>query len=392
MAIKSFNSIAGFSVNDNSGNAYIIIDGSGNVNTPDLTVTGNSDLGNLGNVTITGGSAGYVITTDGAGNLTWQETGSPSIIQNGNSNVTIPVADGNVIINSNGGTDYQWSFGAYGPVSGLTLPSGGTVITSPAGDIDIFTGNAGLGYSEIWLQEGNSVLINTAAGVNSWEFTTDGNLIAPNDINAYSFTSNAGVVDFTTASNVALGTVSNIHITGGVAGQAIITDGAGNLSFANASAAPSPAPMPTYVAVGDTLLVPNNYQGLFGYPITVDGTMTVDGVLVDVNDGGGGGTPGGANTTLQFNNEGVFGGISTATYSGGKLSLGSNAQVKISGGTTGQVLSTDGAGNLSWTTGGGGSGGFLSVYPRSGSTIQITITGGYLNVVGRSGIIPVAIS
>ena len=37
------------------------------------------------------------------------------------------------------------------------------------------------------------------------------------------------------------------------------------------------------------------------------------------------------------------------------VNLGDAANVKISGGSTGQVLSTDGAGNLSWSAGGGGS-------------------------------------
>ena len=37
-----------------------------------------------------------------------------------------------------------------------------------------------------------------------------------------------------TAANVTLGPVANVHISGGTSGQAIITDGAGNLSFSTA--------------------------------------------------------------------------------------------------------------------------------------------------------------
>jgi hypothetical protein len=40
-----------------------------------LTVAGNSNLGNVGNVTITGGTANYVLQTDGAGNLSWAAGG-----------------------------------------------------------------------------------------------------------------------------------------------------------------------------------------------------------------------------------------------------------------------------------------------------------------------------
>ena len=39
-----------------------------------------ANLGNVGNVTITGGSANYVLTTDGAGNLTWSAASGASAI------------------------------------------------------------------------------------------------------------------------------------------------------------------------------------------------------------------------------------------------------------------------------------------------------------------------
>ena len=131
-----------------------------------------------------------------------------------------------------------------------------------------------------------------------------------------------------------LGAIANVIISGGSSGQAIITDGSGNLTFGNVSAAADPAPMPTYIAAGNTVTINANYQGLFGYPITIDGTMTVDGVLVDVNDNGNGGG-GGTATALNAN----------------------IANVSISGGSSGYYLQTDGAGTLSWAAGGGGGGG-----------------------------------
>ena len=67
---------------------------------------------------------------------------------------------------------------------------------------------------------------------------------------------------------------------------------------------------------------------------------------------------GGSNTQLQYNNGNLLAGIPTATYNGSNLSLGSVANLKITGGTNGYVLQTDGTGNLDWTvmTGGGGNG------------------------------------
>jgi hypothetical protein len=53
-----------------------------------LDVTGNTDLGNVGNLTITGGNVGYVLTTDGAGNLSWQEgTGGNGVPGGSNTQV-----------------------------------------------------------------------------------------------------------------------------------------------------------------------------------------------------------------------------------------------------------------------------------------------------------------
>lgn len=80
MSLKTLNSVGGFSVSDISGNAIIIIDSNGNVSTPDLTVTGKSNLGAVGNVTITGGTSGYLLTTDGTGNLSWTPGGNSTSI------------------------------------------------------------------------------------------------------------------------------------------------------------------------------------------------------------------------------------------------------------------------------------------------------------------------
>ena len=279
MALRPFNSVAGITVGENPETTVILANG--DITTINFTANGVSNLGPISNVIVTGGSSGQVIQTDGSGNLSFTSVSTTSI-SNGNSNVTIPTSDGDVYINANSGVDWQWTFGANGF---LTLPSVGgqpAVIDTVAGDIDIFTGNGGVGYAEIWLQEGSNVLINTAGGLNSWVFDTTGNFIAPNDINAYSFTSNAGVVDFTTASNVALGDIANVHILGGVNGQVLQTDGLGNLTFTDQASANSAAPMPYIIPVGESYLVPSNFQGLFTVPIEIEGTLEVDGILAEV--------------------------------------------------------------------------------------------------------------
>lgn len=108
-----------------------------------------------------------------------------------------------------------------------------------------------------------------------------------------------------------LGAVGNVKITGGSANYVVTTDGAGNLSFTDPVATQSPAPMPTYIATGNTVTISANYQGIFGYPITVDGTIVVDGILVDVNDAT---VPAGNINFVQYNNGNVMGGSATFTF------------------------------------------------------------------------------
>ncbi len=104
---------------------------------------------------------------------------------------------------------------------------------------------------------------------------------ANGDITTTNITAN-GVVDFTATSNVSLGAVANLHITGGNSGQVLSTDGAGNLSFIDSSSGNSSAPMPYIIPVGESFIVPENFQGLFTVPITIDGTFEVDGILAEV--------------------------------------------------------------------------------------------------------------
>jgi hypothetical protein len=60
------------------------------------------------------------------------------------------------------------------------------------------------------------------------------------------------------------------------------------------------------------------------------------------------GSVGGTNSQVQFNKNGVFGGVSSATSDGSNLTIQNLANIKIGGGAIGQVISTDGAGNLSF--------------------------------------------
>jgi len=73
MAIRSFNSVGGFSVAETP---VEIVSNVGNVTPTNLDVSGGlSDLGAVGNVTITGGSANQALITDGFGGLSFGSAG-----------------------------------------------------------------------------------------------------------------------------------------------------------------------------------------------------------------------------------------------------------------------------------------------------------------------------
>ena len=90
--------------------------------------------------------------------------------------------------------------------------------------------------------------------------------------------------------------------------------------------------------------------------LTVSGSVTTQTIVTDflLRSNGvpyqfsGNGTVAGSNTQLQYNNAGNFGGIAGTSYASGNLTLGNIANVKITGGTSAQFITTDGAGNLSF--------------------------------------------
>ena len=161
---------------------------------------GNVFLGNVSNLHITGGSADQVLKTDGAGNLSWS---SGSILANGFSNVSIPTANGNVIINANGGTDQTWTFGTDGV---LSVP-GNIFISNSSSSFGILTDNLYYSNGQPWdLQE--------AAGSNTQ--------LQFNDNNDFGASANL-TFDFATQQ---LGVTGTASVTGNITG--------GNINTANA--------------------------------------------------------------------------------------------------------------------------------------------------------------
>jgi hypothetical protein len=148
----------------------------GNVVVENLTVEGQSDLGVVGNVKITGGSNNYVLRTDGNGNLAWANIQS-EIANAAGSNTYVQYNDNNL----------------FGASANFTYNNSTNTLT--------VNGNA------------------NATNVNA--------------TNVIANTSNVDTVNVNTLNSVItnLGAVANVHITGGSSGYVLATNGSGNLSW-----------------------------------------------------------------------------------------------------------------------------------------------------------------
>jgi hypothetical protein len=124
--------------------------------------------------------------------------------------------------------------------------------------------------------------------------------------------SSNGTVNFANASNVNLGSNSNIHISGGAANFALITDGSGNLSWGQVANA-------IFANTANFA----NYAG--NVTVSAQPNITSVGTLTGLTSNG----------TINFANA-------------GNINLGTESNIHISGGAANYALITDGSGNLSW--------------------------------------------
>ena len=360
MAIKALNSIGGFSVGDTPAN---IILANGDITTINFTSNGTANLGNVGNVKIGGGTGGYVLSTDGAGNLSWEATGSPTSIHNENSNVSIPVANSNIYINANSGTNQQWAFET----------TGNTVFPS--------TGTANLG---------NLVIANYANFTN--DVVVQGNISNANNINVTNniTTNTANLTGNLTgtyanfANDVAISgnisNVNNISITLNLEGNTANFSGnirslnanLGNLVIANYANFANDVAILGNIANANNISVTNNITtntanltgNLTGTYANFANDVAVQGNIANANNIS-------VTNNITSNTANVTGNLTAGnvdgatfivansfTSNGGtvdfatnnaNVKLGNVGNVHISGGTNGYLLTTDGAGNLSWS-------------------------------------------
>ena len=288
-----------------------------------LAYTSDIQLGNIGNIHITGGANGQFLRTDGLGNLYWS-VAQASRLDNGNSNISIDL-NGNARFNIGGvantiiiGRDnhyftgttfmpslYVTNYANLGSVANVKITggAGGQVLrTDGAGNLS--WGQAPAAQS--LLNGGTSVILNPSGNIG---FTVGG------VSNVITFTNTgmvggriSGITGLSATGLIQLGALSNIKIAGGGVGQVIITDGTGNLSF---TAAPAPISV-------------------------INGSSNI---VID---------PSGSVITSIAGTPNVFVIANTGTTIAGKVEFSNVANVTIPGGNANQVLTTDGTGNLSW--------------------------------------------
>jgi len=132
----------------------------GNVVVENLTVEGQSDLGPVGNVTISGGSNNYVLRTDGTGNLTWANIQS-EIANAAGSNTYVQFNDDNLF-----GASANFTFNS--DTNTLTVQGTANVTTA-------LLNNANVGsLNTINANLGSVSNIKISGGTNGYVLATDG--------------------------------------------------------------------------------------------------------------------------------------------------------------------------------------------------------------------------
>jgi len=379
--------------------------------TGNITVGGTSDLGPVGNITITGGNSGYVLTTDGTGNLIWAEGGG--------GGDAIPYIHFDVSSTSNNQTFTNSDIEFYSDANSMAVMKNGINI-----EPSLYEKSGNVLTVNILLNTGDTIdilpsgggasglpggLPNTVQYNNGYDFAGDSTFTFNESTNTLT------VANVTITGEANLGDVSNITIDGGTSGYVMRTDGAGNLSWVAQATGATVAGSNTQVQFNDdgsfgavssftfdqtsnTLTVGNivaNGSGLTSLTgANVTGTVANANVSNTANFASYSNIANTSNVSYSVSGSNVIGTVSSATTAGtvtgntqsaitsvgtltgltstgiinlsatSNVDLGSSANLHIAGGSANYFLKTDGAGNLSWdvVTGGAGSPGGSNTY------------------------------
>ena len=310
-----------------------------------MTVSGTSNLGPVGNVTITGGTAGYYLQTNGSGVLSWAAVPTGTGISNGTSNVNISTINGNITMAVNGNANIVTVTGTGMNVAGTANISGNVSVGNLSFGSGEITGTGNITAANLVgaLANGDSnVNIPVAAGN-----VTISVFAVPNVVVVTSTGANiSGTLNSTGNANVGnLGTGGLITATGNITGANLVT--VGNVYAENIVNTPGNTSIGMGNGSGILVLVsagnstqfkPSGQIELGGVSQIVGGTfsgsgITVAGTQTDIFQNRGGnvtvqvGTGGSIANTWTFAQDGSFtspGNINATTNLNVNLALSGN--------------------------------------------------------------------
>ncbi len=258
------------------------------VTIPNLLVTGLANLGEISNVTITGGDSGYLLTTDGNGVLQWSPPGSGAAISNGSSNVNIATSNGNITAGVDGvanvltitstGLDVNGNITATNFVGNFSGNASNANFSNTAGTV---TSSAQPNITSV----GTLVSLEVSGNVTAGAVKTNSLLYANGE--PYVFTTNAAGSNtqvqfnnnnaFSASANftfdIGTNTLSVTNITANGAGLSSITGAnvTGQVAFANVANSVAVA---NVVGIGN--IATTNYDGNASNVLHGDGTWSAD--------------------------------------------------------------------------------------------------------------------
>ena len=289
---------------------------------PNVTWNGNIlSLGNVSSLSIGGGVDGYFLQTDGAGNLTWAAGGNGGSGNPGGSNTQVQFNDAGIF-----GGDVDFTYNkttnvltvgniVAGNVNATHSGSGAGLTNIPGANVTGTVPSATNAGTVTTGAQPNITSVGTLTSLAVSGNITSANINGGNLVTANFFSGDGGFLTNVTAngstygnSNVAAylptytGNVGagNVNVTGTVYSSGISSTGLASLTILNVSTTANLGAASNVKITG----------GSNGYFLRTDGT----GNLSWQAAAGGNGSPGGNNTQIQYNNNGVFGGSQFLTF------------------------------------------------------------------------------
>ena len=381
----------------------------GNVN---QYANANVHLGHVNYVKLGGGTNGYVLQTDGTGNLTWAAFLQGSVVSGtpGGANAQIQYNDGGTNFGGSSGFTYDKVTGQltnsgnivggningplFGPLNGTvgaTTPNTGAFTSIVVSNNATINGNITAGNANV------NTRLNVTGNANVGNLYTTGlanvgNLRVSSRVQSSLIPSADETYDlgsstlkwkdlYLSGTSIKLGsqTISS-NLNGVVISNNLYvgnTINSNNFTANRLTGTLVTANQPNITALGTLSSLNVNgvanlgnvaniriSGGFNGYVLTSNGA---GGVSWQAAGGSGAGIPGGANTQLQFNDDGSFAGNSTLTFDkindvlsvsnvnvSSVLNVANVGNIRVPGGVSGQFLRTNGSGVLSWATPSGG--------------------------------------